>query len=140
MLLPLRRRQADVIRRRLLAFYDRHRRDLPWRGSRDPYAILVSEVMLQQTTVAAEVPNYERFLARFPDLRYLSRASEEEVLTVSAGLGYIADGPAGLQVVNDLAYDTDGVAPTVELSGSAHKCRRDQHCENDRKCAQPSAY
>lgn len=88
MLLPLRRRQADVIRRRLLAFYDRHRRDLPWRGSRDPYAILVSEVMLQQTTVAAVVPYYERFLARFPDLRSLARASEEEVLTVWAGLGY----------------------------------------------------
>lgn len=88
MLLPLRRRQADFIRRRLLAFYDRHRRDLPWRGSQDPYAILVSEVMLQQTTVAAVIPYYERFLDRFPDLRSLARASEEEVLTAWAGLGY----------------------------------------------------
>ncbi len=88
MLLPLRRRQADSIRRRLLAFYDDHRRDLPWRGSKDPYAILVSEIMLQQTTVAAVVPYYERFLVRFPDLKSLARASEEDVLAAWAGLGY----------------------------------------------------
>jgi len=76
------------MRGRLLAFYDRHSRDLPWRGSQDPYAILVSEVMLQQTTVAAVIPYYEKFLARFPDLRSLAQASEEEVLAVWAGLGY----------------------------------------------------
>ena len=69
--LPLRQSQALSIRRRLLAGYGRRRRDLPWRRSRDPYRILVSEVMLQQTTVAAVLPYYERFIKQFPDLATL---------------------------------------------------------------------
>jgi A/G-specific adenine glycosylase len=73
---------------RLLAWYARHRRDLPWRRDRDPYRIWVSEVMLQQTTVAAVVGYFERFLARFPTLSDLARAEEQDVLRLWEGLGY----------------------------------------------------
>jgi A/G-specific adenine glycosylase len=76
------------MRRALLAWYRKNRRDLPWRRTRDPYAIWVSEAMLQQTRVAAVIPYYERFLRAFPDLAALARASEERVLGHWAGLGY----------------------------------------------------
>jgi A/G-specific adenine glycosylase len=76
----------------LLGFYDRRRRDLPWRRRTDPYRTLVSELMLQQTGVATVVPYFERFLARFPDLPALARAEEEEVLALWSGLGYYARG------------------------------------------------
>ncbi len=73
---------------RLLQWYRRHKRDLPWRRTRDPYAILVSEIMLQQTTVEAVIPYYERFLKRFPDVKTLAQASEDDVLRLWSGLGY----------------------------------------------------
>jgi A/G-specific adenine glycosylase len=76
------------LRERLVAWYARDRRDLPWRASRDPYRILVSELMLVQTTVAAVVPFYTRFLTRFPDVRALAEADETEVLKYWEGLGY----------------------------------------------------
>ncbi|MBI1898084.1 MAG: A/G-specific adenine glycosylase, partial [Acidobacteria bacterium] len=76
------------MRAALLGWYGQSRRDLPWRRTRDPYRIWVSEVMLQQTRVAAVLPYYERFLARFPDIGALARASEEEVLKLWSGLGY----------------------------------------------------
>jgi A/G-specific adenine glycosylase len=72
----------------LLDWYERARRPLPWRATRDPYAILVSEVMLQQTQAARVVPYYERFLARFPDPPALARAPAAEVLEAWSGLGY----------------------------------------------------
>jgi A/G-specific adenine glycosylase len=75
-------------RRALLAWYGRHARDLPWRGTSDPYRIWVSEIMLQQTTVAAVVGYFERFLKRFPTLADLARASEDDVLRSWEGLGY----------------------------------------------------
>lgn len=71
-----------------LQWYQENKRPLPWRESRDPYEIWISEVMLQQTTVKAVVPYYERFLARFPDLKSLARATQAEVFAVWAGLGY----------------------------------------------------
>jgi A/G-specific adenine glycosylase len=78
----------------LLAWYDRHRRALPWRarpGERsDPYRVWLSETMLQQTTVKAVAPYYARFLARWPDLQALAAASLDEVLAAWAGLGYYA--------------------------------------------------
>lgn len=77
-----------ALRRALLGWYRRHRRDLPWRRTRDPYRIWVSEVMLQQTTVATARPYYEAFLARFPDLQTLAAAPAEDVLARWAGLGY----------------------------------------------------
>jgi A/G-specific adenine glycosylase len=78
------------IRRKLLAWSRLQRRELPWRGTNDPYRIWVSEVMLQQTTVGAVRGRYERFLARFPDLPALARAREESVLAAWSGLGYYA--------------------------------------------------
>ncbi len=78
----------QAFRRALLGWYRHHRRDLPWRRTRDPYAILVSEVLLQQTRIEAAVDYYRRFLARFPTAEALARASEEEVLQAWEGLGY----------------------------------------------------
>jgi A/G-specific adenine glycosylase len=72
----------------LLAWYDRVRRPLPWRETRDPYALLVSEVMLQQTQALRVVPYYERWLARFPDAPALARAPARAVLEAWSGLGY----------------------------------------------------
>jgi A/G-specific adenine glycosylase len=77
-----------AIRRRLVQWYDRGHRDLPWRRSTDPYAIWISEIMLQQTRVAAVIPYYERFLKRFPRVEDLAQASETELLSLWAGLGY----------------------------------------------------
>jgi A/G-specific adenine glycosylase len=79
---------AAALRKQLATWYKRNARDLPWRRTRDPYAIWVSEIMLQQTRVAAAIPHYRRFLARFPDAAALARASEAEVLTALSGLGY----------------------------------------------------
>ena len=75
-------------RRRLLAWFDQHCRDLPWRHARDPYCIWVSEIMLQQTQVATVIPYYHRFLARFPTVTALAAADEQEVLRQWEGLGY----------------------------------------------------
>src|SRR6476661_2338435 len=73
---------------RLLSWFDAHRRDLPWRRDRDAYRIWVSEVMLQQTTVAAVVPYFERFMATLPTAQALAAAEEQEVLKLWEGLGY----------------------------------------------------
>src|SRR4029079_4563110 len=81
-------RTLTRLRTRLLGWFNRHRRDLPWRKSRDAYCIWVSEVMLQQTTVAAVVPYFERFLAAFPTLHDLAKADEQRVLKLWEGLGY----------------------------------------------------
>jgi A/G-specific adenine glycosylase len=76
------------MRARLLAWYDRHRRDLPWRRTRDPYAVWVSEVMLQQTRVDTVVPYFERFMARFPTPLALAEAGADDVMAAWSGLGY----------------------------------------------------
>jgi A/G-specific adenine glycosylase len=79
--------------RELVLWQRRHgRHGLPWQGTRDPYRIWLSEVMLQQTQVAAVVPYYERFLRRFPTIDLLASASEDEVLRLWSGLGYYARG------------------------------------------------
>ncbi|OSM06247.1 A/G-specific adenine glycosylase [Magnetofaba australis] len=75
---------------RLLAHYDRHGRDLPWRGERSLYRIWLSEIMLQQTTVAAVIPYYTAFLQHFPDVESLAAAQQEDVLRLWQGLGYYA--------------------------------------------------
>jgi A/G-specific adenine glycosylase len=77
-----------AIRAALTRWYDRHRRDLPWRRTRDPYAIWISEIMLQQTRVAAVIPYYEKFLTAFPNTAALAAAPEERVLAMWSGLGY----------------------------------------------------
>ncbi|RJP76011.1 MAG: A/G-specific adenine glycosylase [Candidatus Zixiibacteriota bacterium] len=74
----------------LLAWYNQHRRDLPWRRTRDPYAVWVSEIMLQQTQVETVIPYYDRFLQCFPDLAALAAADLSEVLKAWEGMGYYA--------------------------------------------------
>ncbi|MEY2482892.1 MAG: A/G-specific adenine glycosylase [Verrucomicrobiota bacterium] len=79
---------AISFRRSLLSWYRKHGRDLPWRRTTDPYAILVSEFMLQQTQVSAVIPYYNEWMRRFPDFAALAAASEQEVLHAWQGLGY----------------------------------------------------
>ena len=76
----------------LLAWYDRHRRVLPWRAlpgeQADPYRVWASEIMLQQTTITAVKPYFERFMTRFPTVEALAQAPSESVMQAWAGLGY----------------------------------------------------
>jgi len=81
-------RALASFRKSLLAWFRQFQRDLPWRRTKDPYKIWLSEIMLQQTRVAAVIPYYERFLARFSDMKSLAEAPEEEVLQLWSGLGY----------------------------------------------------
>lgn len=81
-------KDVKAFRTALHRWFRTHRRHLPWRQSKDPYAIWISEVMLQQTTVATVSPRWERFLGAFPTLERLARAREEEVLAAWSGLGY----------------------------------------------------
>lgn len=74
--------------RKILSWYKKNRRNMPWRNTKDPYRILVSEVMLQQTQVARVIPKYEEFLKIFPTLAKLAKASDKTLLQVWAGLGY----------------------------------------------------
>ena len=76
------------VRAPLLAWYDAHKRDLPWRRTRDPYAIWISEAMLQQTRVETVIPYWERFLETFPTVDALAAADIDEVYAVWTGLGY----------------------------------------------------
>ena len=83
-------KKIRAFQRSLLAWYGRHGRDLPWRRTRDPYAILVSEFMLQQTQVITVIPYYHEWVHRFRDFSALARASENDVLHAWQGLGYYA--------------------------------------------------
>ncbi len=82
--------RKPALRRALLRWFHDHRRDLPWRRTKSPYAIWVSEVMLQQTRVDTVVPYFRRFLRRFPSIRSLARADLDDVLALWQGLGYYA--------------------------------------------------
>jgi len=84
------KKNGRAFRRSLLRWYHQHRRDLPWRRTRDPYAVLASEFMLQQTQVATVLPYYKKWLQRFPNFAALARASEAEALHAWQGLGYYA--------------------------------------------------
>jgi A/G-specific adenine glycosylase len=86
--IPLTGKSLAVFRRALLHWYDQHRRDLPWRETRDPYCIWLSEIMLQQTRVAAVLDHYRIFLKRFPNVQTLAASSEDTVLAAWSGLGY----------------------------------------------------
>jgi A/G-specific adenine glycosylase len=106
-----------AIRRALLDWYARHKRDLPWRRTRDPYAIWLSETMLQQTRVETVIPYYERFLARFPTVQALADAEPDAVTQLWSGLGYYSRArnlhAAARRVVEehggDLPRDVDGL-------------------------------
>jgi A/G-specific adenine glycosylase len=118
----------------LLAWYAAVRRPLPWRATRDPYALLVSEVMLQQTQAARVIPYYEAFLARFPDAAALAAAPAREVLALWSGLGYnrraLALQAAALVVARD-GWPADltelpGVGPYTAAAVGAFAWDRDE--------------
>lgn len=105
-------RQEHVdIRQNLLQWFDEHARDLPWRQTRDPYAIWVSETMLQQTRVAVVIDYYTRFMARFPTLQSLAQADEAEVLTLWSGLGYYRRARALHESARAVVAEHGGVIP-----------------------------
>jgi A/G-specific adenine glycosylase len=99
------------VARQLLAWFARKGRDLPWRRNRDPYAIWVSEVMLQQTQVATVIPYFERFLHAFPTLRDLAAADEQKVLKLWEGLGYYRRARDLHRAARLLASSHDGQIP-----------------------------
>lgn len=97
--------------RALLGWYVRRRRDLPWRHTRDPYAIWVSEMMLQQTQVATVIPYYERWMRSFPTVRSLAAASEARVLKAWEGLGYYTRARNLHRAAKVVALELDGRLP-----------------------------
>jgi len=101
------------LRRRLLSWYTKHQRDLPWRRSRDPYAIWVSEIMLQQTRVAAVMERYVAFLERFATVKALADAREEEVLALWSGLGYYRRARMLHKAAGVVAGELDGDMPVT---------------------------
>jgi A/G-specific adenine glycosylase len=109
-----------TIRRKLIRWYKGHKRDLPWRRTSDPYAIWISEIMLQQTRVTAVIPYYERFLKRFPGVKDLAQAAETEVLSLWAGLGYYSRArnmqKAARQIVDEGGFPREH-SSILELAG-----------------------
>ena len=99
------------IRRSLLRWYDANRRDLPWRRSRDPYAIWISEAMLQQTRVETVIPYWERFLERFPTVQDLAEAELDEVYAVWTGLGYYSRARNLKAAAESVVTDFGGTLP-----------------------------
>ena len=97
---------------RLLEWYQCHGRQLPWRGSGDPYTIWISEIILQQTRVDQGVVYYRRFMASFPDVQSLAASSEEQVLRVWQGLGYYSRARNLHQAAREIATDRNGRFPT----------------------------
>ncbi|HEX7695025.1 MAG TPA: A/G-specific adenine glycosylase [Sphingomonas sp.] len=102
----------------MLAWYDAHRRDLPWRAkageTADPYRVWLSEVMLQQTTVATVGPRFAAWVARWPDFASLARAEEADVMAAWAGLGYYARARNLVACARAVVADHDGVFPETE--------------------------
>ena len=99
------------IRRPLLKWYDDTHRDLPWRRTRDPYAVWVSEVMLQQTRVQTVIPYYERVLARWPTVEALAAADPEAVRAAWSGLGYYRRAHLMQKAANAIVTEHDGALP-----------------------------
>jgi A/G-specific adenine glycosylase len=100
-------------RRNLLQWFDQNARELPWRQTRDPWAIWVSETMLQQTRVSVVIDYYTRFMARFPTLQSLAEADEAEVLTLWSGLGYYRRARALHEAVRAVVSEHGGVIPNT---------------------------
>jgi A/G-specific adenine glycosylase len=99
------------LRSALLTWYGLNRRDLPWRRTRDPYAIWVSEIMLQQTRVAAVIDRYEDFLRNFPTVKALAHAAEADVLTLWSGLGYYRRARMLHKAAKFVAFERHGAMP-----------------------------
>jgi len=96
----------------LLSWYRRHKRDLPWRRTKDPYKIWLSEVILQQTRVIQGLPYYERFIARYPSIDILAGQSLEEVLVMWQGLGYYTRARNMLSTAQDITANYEGQFPS----------------------------
>jgi len=101
-------------RKDILAWYDLHRRDLPWRASRDPYRVWLSEIMLQQTRVAAVIEHYEKFLRRFPSVAKLAAAREASVVAAWSGLGYYRRARMLHAAAKAIVREHGGVFPASE--------------------------
>lgn len=97
--------------KKLLRWYAQNKRELPWRGTRDPYKIWISEVILQQTRIAQGTPYYHRFVEKFPSLQDLANATEEQVLQLWQGLGYYSRGVNLLICAKILHRDYNGLFP-----------------------------
>ncbi len=108
----LKGRELAAFRRQLLGWFSQFQRDLPWRHTKDPYRIWLSEIMLQQTRVAAAIPYYERFLQRFPDVQSLATAPEEEVLRLWSGLGYYSRARNLQKAAQEIVAKHKGQFPT----------------------------
>ena len=104
----------DALRRALLSWYGRHKRDLPWRRDRDPYRVWVSEIMLQQTRVAAVLEHYHAFLQAFPTLERLAASSQEKVLARWSGLGYYRRARMLHQAAGKVMSEAGGVIPGAQ--------------------------
>ncbi len=115
----LQRRELIVFRKNLLGWFRQYRRDLPWRRTKDPYRIWLSEIMLQQTRVAAVIPYYERFLARFPDVRALAAVPQEEVLRLWSGLGYYSRARNLQRAAQEIVAKHGGIFPRDEKDALA---------------------
>ena len=102
-----------TLARRLHDWFEKNKRDLPWRRTRDPYAIWLSEIMLQQTRVTAVIPYYERFLERFPTYELLAASSESELLAMWSGLGYYSRA-RNLQKAARMMVEKGGFPKTYE--------------------------
>ena len=100
-----------AIRKKLLAWYRKNGRSLPWRGAADPYRVWISEVMLQQTQVDTVIPYYVRWMNRFPDLAALASAKEQDVLQIWEGLGYYSRARNILHCAKTLISEHDGQLP-----------------------------
>lgn len=100
-----------MVQKSLLGWYASNKRDLPWRRTRDPYAILVSEFMLQQTQVERVVPRYEQFLLKFPDFSSLASANVGEVIRSWSGLGYNIRAVRLWRLANEVITRYGGVLP-----------------------------
>ena len=113
-------RKNTTLAERLLAHYDRHRRTLPWRAlpgeAANPYAVWLSEVMLQQTTVAAVAPRFARFLERWPTLEALAAADEADVMAEWAGLGYYSRARNLIACAREVTEQHGGVLPGEEAA------------------------
>ncbi|MEW4371308.1 A/G-specific adenine glycosylase [Paenibacillus kandeliae] len=107
--------------RELLAWYDEHKRDLPWRRSRNPYHIWISEIMLQQTRVAAVIPYFQRFIERFPTVESLAEAPEEDVLKCWEGLGYYSRARNIQAAAKQVVERHGGIVPNTPEEISALK-------------------
>lgn len=108
---PWTQTEIQDIRAKLLAHFDAQARDLPWRGSPDPYRILVSEVMSQQTRLETVIPYYRRWVERFPEVAELAEADEEEVLALWQGLGYYSRARNLLAAAREVTARYQGVLP-----------------------------